>query len=180
LVGALAGYTISIYANTAMLEAMSDGKYDLDVITPSYGKYIEPVNIAVMAMVLLGFVAFGAFALGNLNGNKEEGEEEGVEVQTPSQTQGRGDKREQRPVRPTGVPATEEEELQRGQAMKPGRDDLTKGLTLPVRPPRYPNSDSTTPSSPTGTTQGGSQPVEQPATQPGQSPATPQTDSGSS
>jgi hypothetical protein len=78
LIGALVGYTMSIWSNQRILEGMSAENDDLDAITPGYAKHIEKVNIGVMVCVASGFVAFGAFALGNLNhGNKEEGKETG-------------------------------------------------------------------------------------------------------
>ena len=66
LIGSLIGYTVSIGASHHALQRLSNGQTDWETLYPGYHKWIEPLNLLVIALVVSGFLFFGIFSYGNL------------------------------------------------------------------------------------------------------------------
>jgi hypothetical protein len=67
LVVHLVGYTLSIHANRYICEKLAAGQFMRSELHPSWGRFIEPINWAVMVLMVAGFIAFGIFAFNNLH-----------------------------------------------------------------------------------------------------------------
>jgi hypothetical protein len=70
----LVGYSVSVHAASHVLNALSEGKWDEVESRMRRGRWIEPFNIAVMALSIAGFILFGYFALGNVERMATNGE----------------------------------------------------------------------------------------------------------
>jgi hypothetical protein len=113
LVLTLTNYTLSVQMYSAVLNALSNGDYSRVSEGHWAQKVVEPVNIASIVLMVLGFCAFGRFAILNLE-RVSHVEEKGQEVssQAPREFHSRA------PAPATGVPAVAGEKEGHAQEKK--------------------------------------------------------------
>lgn len=100
LVVTVTNYTLSVHMYSAVLAALSDGDYPRVSRGHWAQKWVEPLNIAGIVLMVLGFCAFGRFAIVNL--------ERGTYVAKVQEATGQ-ETRAGRPIPPlpaAGVPAS--------------------------------------------------------------------------
>jgi hypothetical protein len=66
LVLAIVAYALSIYGYKSRIAALSEGRWGDTHKTPRVSKLVEPANYSMMIAMIVGFICFGYFSIGNL------------------------------------------------------------------------------------------------------------------
>jgi len=115
LVLTLTNYTLSVHMYSAVLEALSTDDYDRVSRGHWAQKWVEKLNVASIVLMVLGFCAFGRFAIVNL--------ERGAYVEAKGQEvsklqEGVSNQRQLTPRAAAGVPASPAQEAHGRQKEK--------------------------------------------------------------